>query len=200
MALMRDAGRSLPKKRKKIYMDNLRAQRKFFREMAAKGHGARTTSADYKGTIPTILQKFMWNEYGFSTMKSRRSSIVGKGGKDVNFTQRGSVVMRPLFGPLANEFTNRFYNQALSGASKVAKSVGIPLEGGTFGLYREGVQGTQTTRPWTGYSAASETNPLNSARTRRPAFSGANMPFSGDAGPRTWAAARQRYRDLIKGK
>lgn len=200
MALMREAGSILPRKRKKIYMDNLRGQRKFFRDMAAKGHGARVTSSDYTGTIPTILQKFIWNEYGFSAMKSRRASIVGKGGKDVGFTQRGAVVMRPLFGPLANEFTNRFYNRVLSGVSKVGRSVGVPLEGGTFGLYSQGVQGTQTTSPWTGYSKSSETDPLRNNRTRRSAFSSDRMPFSGDAGPATWAAARQRYRDLIKGK
>lgn len=184
------------KRKRAEHLENVRAQKRFFRESAASGVGAKVTGRQYRGTIPTLLQKFLWNEYGFSRMKERKASVQGDYGKVGETTQRGAVVMRPLFGPLANDYAKKFYARVLKSTSTVAQQAGFPLEGGMFASFTQGIEGKRSLGPWTGFRYRNESEPYGKLQSQRVPRRSGLIEFTRDG----WAANKQRYVNYIRGR
>lgn len=66
----------------------------------------------YMGSTATLLEKFMWNEYGYVAHRTRKA--VNRDKQQVR-TQRGLMVQRPLFSVLLRKYSKLFNENVLNG-------------------------------------------------------------------------------------
>ncbi len=88
-----------------------------------------STGRSYTGSAPTLLQKFLWNEYGFARKRVR---TVHDRQANQMVEQSGMSVTRPIFGPLMRKYAKEFKTAVLSGTKGLAGITGTPMSGGLF--------------------------------------------------------------------
>ena len=95
-------------------------------------HEGTRTGRSYRGSVATLLEKFLWNEYGFTRFKQRTvfNRVSGK-----YETQRGATVARPLFSVLMREYGKKYRDTAI-------RSMGAELgvQGGMYALRTAGLE------------------------------------------------------------